>query len=111
MTQITITSKRLSISKKYKSIIIPDGVISLGASSFSSYSLTDVVIPDSVIYIDMSPFDDELENVYYKGTIEQWNNIIFYNKSSNPMKYAEHFYILDENGNWTDATDQLNVVK
>lgn len=97
--------------KKYKSIIIPDGVISLGASSFSSYSLTDVVIPDSVIYIDMSPFDDELENVYYKGTIEQWNNIIFYNKSSNPMKYAEHFYILDENGNWTDATDQLNVVK
>ena len=45
-----------------------------------------------------------LENVYYEGTIEDWCNISFENEMSNPMYYANIFWMLDENGVWNEIT-------
>jgi len=46
-----------------------------------------------------------LTNVYYNGTIEDWCNISFSSSSSNPMCYASHFYMLDENNEYKEVTE------
>ena len=48
---------------------------------------------------------DSLENVYYNGTLEDWCNIYFEFFSANPMNYAKHFYMLDENNEWSEVTE------
>ncbi len=45
-----------------------------------------------------------LENVYYEGTIANWCNISFGNASSNPMSYANHFYMLNSNNEYEEVT-------
>lgn len=42
--------------------------------------------------------NDKFENVYYEGTLEDWCNISINTSNTNPMYYADNFYILDENG-------------
>lgn len=56
---------------------IPDGIVSIGASSFSlDGSLTSIVIPASVTEIQASSLDNgALEDIYYTGTEEQWSEI------------------------------------
>ena len=39
-----------------------------------------------------------LEAVYYYGTIETWMNLDHKNWSSNPMYYADEFYLISDNG-------------
>lgn len=46
-----------------------------------------------------------LTNVYYNGTMEDWCNITFSNYSSNPMAYAQHFYMLDSNKEYQEVTE------
>ena len=41
-----------------------------------------------------------IENLYYNGTIEEYNNINFGNLESHPESYAKHFYVLDVNGEY-----------
>ena len=84
-----------------------------GASSFTqntSYipkSLRSIIIPSSITSIGSNAFYlwSSLTNVYYEGTIESWCNISFYNADSNPMVYAEHFYMKNEEGNWYEVTE------
>lgn len=60
------------------SVIIPDGVTSIGELTFSGCSgLTSVTIPDSVTSIDNSAFRgcSGLKDVYFAGTVEQWNRM------------------------------------
>ena len=87
-----------------KSIEITDGKTRINKYSTFEYKyIKDIIIPDSIITIDEKAFYeyDSLENVYYKGTIEQWCKIDF---SDNPMIYAEHFYLLDKNNEWYEVT-------
>ena len=60
------------------SVVIPDGVTSIGDSAFSGCSLTSIEIPDSVTSIGDDQFNrlGIIISIYYHGTIEQWNTII-----------------------------------
>lgn len=48
---------------------------------------------------------DNLDKVYYDGTIEDWCKIILSNEDSNPMTYANHFYIKNSNNEYRKVTE------
>ena len=99
-TQSIIWS-RDTVSRDFTNMNIPNGVTSIGDGAFSNYSyLARITIPNSVTSIGNSAFADcfnltritipssvtsignsaflncsSLENIYYKGTEEQWNAI------------------------------------
>ena len=88
------------------SITIPSSITSIGSSAFSGCSsLTNIEIPSSVTSIGEYAFSEcsSLTNIYYRGTIEDWCNISFSNWTSNPMYYAEHFYMLNENNEYQEV--------
>lgn len=61
------------------SMTIPDGVISIESYMFSGCSsLTSVIIPNGVTSIGSYAFDGctSLTKVFYKGTAEEWGNIV-----------------------------------
>ena len=89
-------------------IVIPNTVTSIGDYQFYGFSnVTSIVVPNSVTSIGNSAFSGcgSLENVYYKGTIEDWCRIKFSGFSSNPMSYAKHFYMLNENNEYKEVTE------
>ncbi len=61
-----------------ESIVIPSKVTRIGAYAFYyCSSLQSITIPTSVTYIDFQAFEScsKLTNIYYNGTIQQWNII------------------------------------
>ena len=90
------------------SIEIPNSVTSIGDSAFRGCtSLTNIEIPNSVTSIEYYAFIGctSLTNVYYNGTIEDWCNISFNGSYSNPMEYANHFFMIDENNEYEEVTE------
>lgn len=82
------------------SITIPNSVTSIGDRAFYDCdSLTSIIIPNSVTSVGYIAFNGcrLLENIYYEGSMEDWYNITFISNISNPMFYAEHLFMLDEN--------------
>jgi len=60
-----------------ESITIPDGVTSIGEGAFECCSLESITIPNSVTSIGSHAFYqcDNLTDVYYGGTKEEWSSI------------------------------------
>ena len=89
-------------------ISIPDTITEIGAYQFVGFdNLTSITIPEGVTNIEAFAFNNcnSLTNVYYEGTIESWCNMSFNNYSSNPMYYANYFYMENEEGNWDEVTE------
>ena len=97
------------------SIVIPDSVTFIGDWAFGyCESLTSIVIPDSVTSIGSSAFanSDNLRNVYYIGTAQDWDKIIgvsdswlaratrYYYSETTPIVSGNYWHY-DENGNIT----------
>ena len=67
-----------TVSNEVTKVSIPEGVTSIGIFAFSDYtSLTGVTIPKSVASIKMGAFSgcNNLANIRFKGTEEEWNAI------------------------------------
>lgn len=63
-----------------ENVVIPEGVKKIDRSAFSCcYSLEYVVLPKSIesIGTDAFLYNNSLENIYYAGTIEDYNKIRF----------------------------------
>lgn len=58
-------------------------------------SLKDVSFSSYTRYLNASAFNGctNLENVYYSGTLEDWCKITFGTEYSNPLAYADNFYL------------------
>ena len=121
----TIGSNAFHGCTNLSSIIIPNSVESIGNYAFEGCSsICEIKIPERVSEIGMYAFVDctglenllisnysatyqsyafsgctNLENVYYDGTIDDWCRINFSQVESNPVYYANKFYIKNELGN------------
>ena len=121
---ITSIGYQFSGFKNLTSIVISEGINIIGEDAFNDCSgLTDIYISKSITNVEENAFYkcNNLMNVYYYGTLDDWKNIKFYKDNSSiglgglgssknpsdPMSYAKNFFILDENGNWINVTDQL----
>ena len=108
-----------NFNKNIKTIIMSDGVTSIGNSIFSGCTaLTQITIPDNVESIGNSAFSDcsklkqitipesiksagsgafygcnALNAVYYAGNVAGWCGIIFSNTNANPLYNAHNLYI------------------
>ena len=74
--------------------IIPDGVVSISYNAFDSAKLIEYIeIPNSVIHIHESAFVncDNLKDLYYKGTQDEWNKVDYASD-----KLAVYFYSEDK---------------
>ena len=74
--------------------------------------ITDLYLPNTLKTVGYDAFDGctNLTNVFYAGSIENWCTIDFSNEifdKSNPMNYANHFYILDQNNEYTEIKDLI----
>ena len=66
-------------------VIIPESVNRIGESAFArNYFMTSITIPSSITKIENGTFYlcDGLSDVFYKGTVEQWNNITIENNNN-----------------------------
>ena len=95
------------------SIVIPNSVTSIKYRAFQDCtSMTSILLPSSIISIEEVSFSgcSSLMDVYYNGTIEDWCNITFGDYSSgasasNPMYYAQHFYMKDSNNEYYEVIE------
>jgi len=81
-----------------KSTVIPNSVTGIGYYAFFGCSdLTSITIPSSVTSIDYNAFDgcSDLTAVHITD-IAAWCNISFRSDASNPLFYAKHLYLNDE---------------
>ena len=104
LTSITIPNSVTSIGNyafsgcsSLTSATIGNSVTTIGGSAFSGCSaLTSITIPESVTYIDYYAFGEckGLTSVHITN-LSAWCNITFYSVS-NPLYYAHHLYLNDE---------------
>ncbi len=72
-------------------IVLPDSVTAIEVGAFSGCSnLTTITIPDSVTSFGNAVFRNctKLHDVYYAGTIEQWNTITGDSEGNERLNYA-----------------------
>ena len=89
-------------------IVIPETITKIGDYQFYKFrEVTSIEIPSSIVKIRQDAFYkcSNLENVYYKGTIEDWCRISFSDFYSNPMPSASHIYMLDEKSEYEEVTE------
>ncbi len=104
LKKVTITGGKISYGAFYNcysltSVVIGDSVTSIGSSAFyNCYSLTSVVIGDSVTSIGSSAFYNcsGLESVYYGGTAQDWNNMTIGSDNSYFTSAKRYFYSENE---------------
>lgn len=85
-----------------REIVIPEGLTNIGNYAFyNCSSLISVEIPKSIRHIGDYSFNfcNSLNELYYKGLIEDWCNIDFTTSYSNPMSFCETFY-MKNNEQW-----------
>ena len=103
------TDNAYYVPSSLKKVKILNGSNSIASKAFAwCNSLISIEIPGSIINIGDLAFSSciNLTNVYYNGTIEDWCNVKFGNEpTSNPMYYAQYFYMSDGNNEYKEVTE------
>ncbi len=80
-----------------KSLVIGNGVKRIGYCAFANISLKSVVIGHSVEFIDGYALNAiDLSNVYYCGTVEEWNKISIGAPCFDALLHGTYFYYFSE---------------
>lgn len=77
-----------------KKIVMGSGVSTIGESAFyNCLALKEITIPENITKIDTGAFEkvNNLADVYYNGTSEQWNEIIVRGKNEPLVNATIHF--------------------
>lgn len=93
------------------SVVVPDGVTDIDAHAFwRCESLTTVTIPASVTAIgdEVFPYSENLQEVYYLGSEEEWNEIAI-GKDNAPLTSATVHYNSADVPQATDAPPEIAV--
>ncbi len=102
MCRGTISSRKIVIPETYKGLPVTE----IAQDSFCfDHNIDEITIPNSVTSIRKSAFEycDNLTSVYYKGTIDQWNNINIAEYSNPSLQNATIYYYSE-----TEPTDTTN---
>ena len=91
-------------------LTLPKNLREIGAYAFANSRLFTLVFSKGVTYIGANAFENTiLANVNYKGTIEDWCNIVFDSSGSviytTPVYRENFFYCLDENNIQYEPTE------
>ena len=86
-----------------------DSITSLGMNAFRNCGISSITIPKTLTNFDYYAFEDcnNLQTVYYDGTINDWCNNEFHYLTSNPMNKASEFYI--KNGNEYNKITTIDI--
>ncbi|MCM1131647.1 MAG: leucine-rich repeat domain-containing protein [Roseburia sp.] len=91
-----------------KEITITGGTIIPNHAFHYFKKFTILTLPKTIESIGIEAFSDcsALEHVYYEGSLEDWMNIEIStsNSKANPMYYANHFYLKNEDTLWEELT-------
>ena len=81
---------------------IPDGVVEISNDAFKQNQFKYLTIPSSVKNIGALAFEkcEQLVEVYYKGNIEQFNELNLSSYFPNTILENIDFYVIDENGSF-----------
>ena len=105
LTSITIPNSVTSIERcafegcsGLANVTIPNSVTNIGKYAFSGCTnLTSVNIPNSINVIENYAFDRcKKLNAVHISDLEAWCKINFTSETSNPLYYAHHLYLNDE---------------
>ena len=91
-------------------ISIPEGVTSVGQCGFSGCSsMTNISLPSSISIIEEQAFSgcSSLSDVYYQGTIDQWNSIVIQNSNDKLFSTTIHY---NSTGPDDIGSDSMNTV-
>lgn len=75
-SSVTALNRGAFIYVKMESLVIPESVTTIGTECFCGAEITNLTIP-ATAYVDMSAFlpSSTIQNIYYGGTMEQWQNM------------------------------------
>ena len=77
---VTIGEQAFGACYDLSHVTLPDTLTTIGRSAFYNTSLSSIAIPVSVTFIGSEAFGSyysTVDEVYYAGTKEQWNQIVF----------------------------------
>ena len=92
---VTNIGKEAFFYSRLTSVTIGSGVTIIRHSAFRGcHSLTSIKISKSVKGIDFDAFTDcsSLENVYYEGSLEEWNSIMIYYGNEDLTTATRYYY-------------------
>ena len=101
--------------------IIPSGVEILAEYAFcNSKNIKTLYIPNTLNYSNICVFINciNLENIYFNGTFEEWENLHFPSviisfsstEGSDPMEYAENLYVLNDDNEYYLVVESEKII-
>lgn len=92
-TSVTTIGAAFYANKTIKKVTIPDGVEEIAFECFAESSIKEVVIPAGVKKIETGAFSkcDNLTDIYYEGSEDQWNSIDIGNSNESLSNAAIHY--------------------
>ena len=76
---------------------IPEGIVKIYSSAFSSNEITSLSLPASLTKISGAFFDiDTLREIHFAGTLEQWNSFDLF--ISRMLRGREHVKVFCSDG-------------
>ena len=73
-------------------------------NAFFDSNIKNIELPNTIKSIGKSPFNSDLTNVYYNGSVNDWLNVNLSDCYSNGMNYANNFYF-SVNGEYNLLTE------